>query len=63
MWLSVMAIFIVFAVTFIVFDDYDRKSMPLDEAGERHLLVFAWPCTITRCRNGSIRYYHAGIDS
>ena len=41
MWLSVMAIFIVFAVTFIVFDDYDRKSMPLDEAGERHLLVFA----------------------
>jgi signal transduction histidine kinase len=41
MWVSVMSIFIVFAVTFIVFDDYDRKSMPLDEAGERHLLVFA----------------------
>ena len=42
MWLSVMAIFLIYAVVFIVFEDYDRKFiMPFDEVSDWHLLLFS----------------------
>ena len=42
MWLSVMAIFVVYAAIFILFEDYDRKFiMPFDEVSYWHLLLFS----------------------
>ena len=42
MWLSVMAVFMVYAVVFILFEDYDRKYlMPFDEVSDWHLLLFS----------------------
>jgi len=42
MWISVMVVFIVYAVVFILFEDYDRKnSMPLGEPSDWHLLLFS----------------------
>ena len=42
MWLSVMAIFLAYAVVFILFEDYDRKHlMPFDEVSDWHLLLFS----------------------
>lgn len=42
MWLSVMAVFLVYAVVFILFEDYDRKFiMPFDEVSDWHLLLFS----------------------
>jgi len=42
MWLSVMGIFLIYAVVFIVFEDYDRKFiMPFDEVSDWHLLLFS----------------------
>ena len=42
MWLSVMAIFVVYAAIFILFEDYDRKFiMPFDEVSDWHLLLFS----------------------
>ena len=42
MWFCVMAIFMVYAVIFILFEDYDRKNnMPLGEPSDWHLLLFS----------------------
>ena len=42
MWLSVMAIFLVYAAVFILFEDYDRKSIiPFKEASDWHLMLFS----------------------
>lgn len=42
MWLSVMAIFLIYAVVFILFEDYDRKFiMPFHEVSDWHLLLFS----------------------
>ena len=42
MWLSVMAIFLVYAVVFILFEDYDRKFiMPFNEVSDWHLLLYS----------------------
>ena len=42
MFVSVMAVFAVYAVVFILFDDYDRKRLqPFDEASDWHLLLFS----------------------
>lgn len=40
MWLSVMAVFLVYATIFILFEDYDRKFiMPFNEVSDWHLLL------------------------
>ena len=42
MWLSVMAVFLVYAIVFILFEDYDRKFiMPFNEISDWHLLLFS----------------------
>ena len=42
MWFSVMAIFLIYAIIFIVFEDYDRKVFePLNEISDWHLLIFS----------------------
>ena len=42
MWLSVMAIFLLYAIVFIVFEDYDRKFIiPFNEVSDWHLLLFS----------------------
>lgn len=42
MWLSVMAVFLVYATIFIIFEDYDRKViMPFNEVSDWHLLIFS----------------------
>ena len=42
MWMSVMVIFAVYAVIFILFEDYDRKMLaPFDEVSDWHLLLFS----------------------
>lgn len=42
MFVSVMVIFAVYAVIFILFEDYDRKFLrPFDEASDWHLLLFS----------------------
>ncbi len=42
MWISVMAAFLIYAVVFILFDDYDRKMLePLNQVNDWHLMVFA----------------------
>ena len=42
MWMSVMAIFLVYAIIFILFEDYDRKFiMPFSEVSDWHLLLFS----------------------
>ena len=42
MWLSVMGVFLVYAVIFILFVDYDRKLiMPFHEVSDWHLLLFS----------------------
>ena len=42
MWLGVMASFLIYAVFFILFDDYDRKMFePLNEVSNWHLMLFA----------------------
>ena len=42
MWLSVMGIFRVWSIIFILFEDYDRKwARPFDEASDWHLLGFS----------------------
>jgi len=42
MFLSVMAVFVAYAVVFILFEDYDRKKLePFDEVSDWHLLLFS----------------------
>lgn len=42
MWLSVMVVFTIYAATFILFDDYDRKMLePFDEVSDWHLMLFS----------------------
>ncbi len=42
MWSSVMIIFIIYAATFILFDDYDRHWLePFNDVSEWHLLFFS----------------------
>lgn len=42
MFLSVMAIFLVYAIIFILFEDYDRSSLsPFEEPSDWHLAVFS----------------------
>ena len=42
MWLTVMVIFAIFAVTFIIFEDYDRRWIePFEEVSDWHLLGFS----------------------
>lgn len=42
MFISVMVIFFIYAVIFILFEDYDRTHlMPFDEASDWHLLLFS----------------------
>lgn len=43
MWLSVMVIFTIYAATFILFDDYDRKMLePFNEVSDWHLMLFSF---------------------
>ena len=35
MFLSVMAVFVVYAVVFILFEDYDRKKLEVESADEK----------------------------
>ena len=42
MFFSVMAIFLTYAVIFLVFEDYDRRVLnPLSETSDWYLLVFS----------------------
>lgn len=42
MFLSVMAVFVIYAVVFILFEDYDRKKLePFDEVSDWHLLILS----------------------
>ncbi len=42
MWVSVMVIFAIYAVTFIIFDDYDRSwRSAFDEENDLHLVIFS----------------------
>ncbi|MBQ8127266.1 MAG: hypothetical protein IJ176_02585 [Prevotella sp.] len=42
MWISVMVVFALYAVIFLVFEDYDRKfSEPFGEVSDWHLLLFS----------------------
>ena len=42
MWMSVMVVFIIYVIIFILFEDYDRKNnMPLGEPSDWHLLIFS----------------------
>ena len=42
MFWGVMALFVVYAVCFLVFEDYDRSHLqPFEEASDWHLLVFS----------------------
>jgi two-component system OmpR family sensor kinase/two-component system phosphate regulon sensor histidine kinase PhoR len=42
MWLSVMAVFFIYAAVFILFEDYDRKFIvPFEEVSDWHLLLFS----------------------
>ena len=42
MWMSVMVIFAVYAVIFILFEDYDRAFLePFEETSDWHLLLFS----------------------
>ena len=42
MFFSVMAVFVIYAVVFILFEDYDRKKLePFDEVSDWHLLIFS----------------------
>ena len=42
MWGSVMAVFLIYAVIFILFEDYDKNYLqPFEEASDWHLLVFS----------------------
>ena len=42
MWLTVMAVFALYAAIFILFEDYDRKFiMPFNEVSDWHLLLFS----------------------
>ena len=41
MWLSVMGIFLIYSIIFILFEDYDRKWLaPFNEVSDWHLLFF-----------------------
>ncbi|MBQ6747211.1 MAG: hypothetical protein IJR07_09245 [Bacteroidaceae bacterium] len=42
MFISVMVVFVVYALIFIIFEDYDRKFLqPFDEVSDWHLLLFS----------------------
>ena len=41
MFISVMAIFAIYATVFVVFEDFDRNGMPLIDSSDLHLLMFA----------------------
>lgn len=42
MWACVMGIFLIYAVTFILFEDYDKHFLlPFDEVSDWHLLLFS----------------------
>ena len=42
MFVSVMVVFAVYALIFILFEDYDRKFLqPFDEVSDWHLLLFS----------------------
>ena len=42
MWGSVMGVFLIYAVIFILFEDYDKNYLqPFEEASDWHLLVFS----------------------
>lgn len=43
MWMSVMVIFAIYAVVFILFEDYDRNFIePFEETSDWHLLLFSF---------------------
>ena len=43
MFLSVMVIFALYAIFFILFEDYDRSHLqPFNEASDWHLLIFSF---------------------
>ena len=42
MWMSVMVVFAVYAIIFILFEDYDRAYLePFEETSDWHLLLFS----------------------
>ena len=41
MFISVMAIFAIYATVFVVYEDFDRHGMPLIDSSDLHLLMFA----------------------
>ena len=61
MWLSVMAVFVVYGSTFILFEDYDRKWIkPFSETSDWHLLEFS---LIVMIGLGALLYHFArGLD-
>lgn len=61
MWLSVMAVFVVYGTIFILFEDYDRKwTKPFSETSDWHLLEFS---LIVMIGLGALLYHFArGLD-
>ena len=47
MFWSVMAIFVIYAFTYIVFEDYDRGIVPFGESSDWHLLAFSLEKSLT----------------
>ena len=42
MFISVMVVFVLYAIIFILFEDYDRRYIePFEEASDWHLLLFS----------------------
>ena len=47
MWLSVMAVFLVYAIVFVLFEDYDKyKIQPFNETTDTHLILFSFAVMI-----------------
>ena len=57
MWACVMGIFLVYAVIFILFEDYDKHFLqPFDEVSDWHLLLFS---VVVMCCLGWLLYRYA----
>ena len=57
MWACVMAIFLIYAVIFIVFEDYDKHFLqPFDEVSDWHLLLFS---VVVMLLLGLLLYHYA----
>ena len=41
MFISVMAVFVIYALVFVVFEDFDRHGLPFIDLSDVHLIIFA----------------------